>query len=336
MKTSFKVIKNITDLLEKNELLWITQITQLTWLSRTIIHQWLKELYEEWKVEKIGAWAHVKYRSLIYDESKIEENNLEFNFDYKTQKLLQEYFLKFTPTWEKLIWVDWIIKWCISRNFDIEQKVRNFISIINHLDKEFNKCWLLDASKIFWAHFDEVFLDKTYYADQYNRMEFWRGKLAELTFYAKQSQNKSLINESIDEIMIKLDCFIKQEKFDAIAITPWSIDRKNQLLWVLKNRLSQMNLPFVNIIKYYPNNIAIPQKSLKMRSQRIENAKNTIFVNDNEVSKYKKVFLIDDFVWSGSTLNETAKKLKKEWVNEVIWFAFVWNLNLDYEVINEV
>jgi predicted amidophosphoribosyltransferase len=46
--------------------------------------------------------------------------------------------------------------------------------------------------------------------------------------------------------------------------------------------------------------------------------------------------LIDDFVWSGSTLNETAKKLKEEWVLIVDWFAFVWNLNLKYEVINEV
>ncbi len=48
------------------------------------------------------------------------------------------------------------------------------------------------------------------------------------------------------------------------------------------------------------------------------------------------VFLIDDFVWSGSTLNETATKLKYEWVKEVHWFAFVWNMNLDYDVINEV
>jgi hypothetical protein len=28
--------------------------------------------------------------------------------------------------------------------------------------------------------------------------------------------------------------------------------------------------------------------------------------------------------------------LKNEWVNVIYWFAFVWNLNLEYEVINEV
>jgi len=55
-------------------------------------------------------------------------------------------------------------------------------------------------------------------------------------------------------------------------------------------------LPFVNIIKYYKNGIPIPQKSLKTREQRIKNARNTIFIDDINCKKYKKVFLIDDFV----------------------------------------
>jgi predicted amidophosphoribosyltransferase len=46
--------------------------------------------------------------------------------------------------------------------------------------------------------------------------------------------------------------------------------------------------------------------------------------------------LIDDFVGSGATLNETAKKLKNAWANKVIWFAFVGNLNLSYDVIREI
>jgi len=46
--------------------------------------------------------------------------------------------------------------------------------------------------------------------------------------------------------------------------------------------------------------------------------------------------LIDDFVWSGATLNETAYKLKQNWVKKIIWFAFVGNANLSYDIINEV
>jgi len=95
-------------------------------------------------------------------------------------------------------------------------------------------------------------------------------------------------------------------------------------------------LPFVNIIKYFPNKIPIPQKSLKSREQRIENARASIVVHDSLVSHYNTVLLIDDFVGSGSTLNQTALKLKDMGAKHVIGFAFVGNNNLTYEVINEV
>jgi predicted amidophosphoribosyltransferase len=194
----------------------------------------------------------------------------------------------------------------------------------------------LSADEAFWKDFQEKFLDRVYYADQYKYMDFGRGKLAELTFYAKQSQNKWLIAESIAEILAKLECHIYGEKYDAIAITPWSIKRQNQLLWALKKELQVFKLPFINIIKYSESWIFIPQKSLKSRSERIENAKNTIFIDDANTWNYKKVLLIDDFVWSGATLNETARKLKDEWVQEVYGFAFVGNTNLSYDVINEI
>ncbi len=127
-------------------------------------------------------------------------------------------------------------------------------------------------------------------------MDFGRGKLAEMTFYGKQSQNKTLILESIDEVYYKIECLLQRGAYSAIAITPWSIERKNQFLKILKNKLIPLGVPFVQMVKYYPNSIAIPQKTLKTREQRILNAKNTIFVDDSEIEKYEKVLLIDDFV----------------------------------------
>jgi hypothetical protein len=40
-------------------------------------------------------------------------------------------------------------------------------------------------------------------------MEFGRGKLAEVAFYAKQSQNKPLIKETLDLVLPKLLCLIQ-------------------------------------------------------------------------------------------------------------------------------
>jgi hypothetical protein len=48
---------------------------------------------------------------------------------------------------------------------------------------------------------------------------------------------------------------------------------------------------------------------LKRPEERIQNAKNTIFIRREHID-YHTVLLIDDFVGSGATLNETAIKLK--------------------------
>jgi len=49
-------------------------------------------------------------------------------------------------------------------------------------------------------------------------MKFDIYKLAEKTFYAKQSQNIKLINDSIDEIFYKIQCLVKVHKNDCIWI----------------------------------------------------------------------------------------------------------------------
>ncbi len=75
-------------------------------------------------------------------------------------------------------------------------------------------------------------------------------------------------------------------------MTPWSIERRNQLLGYLADAIRVCDIPFVRVIKYYENSIRIPQKSLKTRDERIQNARNTIYVDDKNISKYKRVLLI--------------------------------------------
>jgi len=374
MSYKFWSLKQVLDLFYDDIQLWPTEISEKLWKSRVVIHKYLNELVKQKKIKKINNPPNTKYKknspkSLLIRGTwrKDYQKNIEINTDknilikspkdesftnitekenrnsikkskysYQTKKIINEIFLKFTPEWNILEGFEGFMKWCKTRDLNIEEKIKNYISIYNYIWDISNFCWLLNAKNIFLKNYKNMRLDKIYYADQYRRMEFWRSKLAELTFYWKQSQNKELIYKSIKEIIPKLECFILQENFSAIAIIPWSIDRKNQILKILKNELKRFELPFVNVIKYYPNNIAIPQKTLKTKNQRIQNARNTIFIDDKNIKNYSKILLIDDFVWSGSTLNETAIKLKNEWVDRIFWFAFVWNMDLDYEVICEI
>ncbi|MCK9273327.1 hypothetical protein M0P65_07345 [Candidatus Gracilibacteria bacterium] len=336
----FASLQKILDVFDLKKELGATEISEITGKSTVIIHKYLKELIEQGKLKKVGVGPKTKYIKTIIEEeaiSKIKEIKLDkLHLNFSDKKIIDEIFLKFSPSGEILKGLDGIKKWCYERNLDVEQKVQSYLDIYNHIIKIQNGCGLIDATQAFKKDVEKSYLDEIYYADQYKRMDFGRGKLAEITFYGKQSQNKALISQSIDEIIGKLECLIGKEKYSSIAIVPWSIDRKNQLLKILKNKLKYIGVPFVNIIKYYPNGISIPQKSLKTREQRIQNARNTIFVDEKNIGNYDTVLLIDDFVGSGSTLNETAKKLKQLGVKKVDGFAFVGNLNLSYDIINEI
>ena len=109
---------------------------------------------------------------------------------------------------------------------------------------------------------------------------------------------------------------------------------KVQVLYLVSDLLDT-SFPVIPLVKNSPSKIFIPQKSLKRPEDRIQNAKNTIFIRE-EAIHYNTVLLIDDFVGSGATLNETAIKLKTAWVRKIIGFAFFGDLDLKYEVINEM
>ncbi len=159
-------------------------------------------------------------------------------------------------------------------------------------------------------------------------------QISKQLFLAKQHQDKQYFKNLISLFYRNLECLLTTFDIDTIALTPPSISRKVQIL-DLVDQLLDPSIPRVPLIKYSPSKILIPQKSLKRPEDRIRNAKNTIFIRE-EAIHYNTVLLIDDFVGSDVTLNETAIKLKTAWVKKIIGFAFFGNLDLKYEVINEM
>ena len=329
-----------------------SDISEKLWKWRTIIHKYLKELVAQWKLRKIWLGSHAKYELVRKSSTSIQNNpqtlskSASHNSEIKSQKqsplsyevieVLQESFYKFAENGKILEWLNWFNEWCILRNLPVEEKANTYYKVKTHIDTLKNSCGVIETSETFAKHVHTMYLDKVYYADQYNWMEFGRWKLAEMTFFAKQSQNKSLINQCIELIIHKITCIVEKKDIDSIAIVPPSIARVNQLLKILQKKLQILWYPIVDIVKYYPNKIPVPQKSLKTREQRLRNAQQTILIAEKKWHGYKRTLLIDDFVWSGSSLNETAGKLKEIGIKKVFGFAFVGNTNLTYDVINEV
>lgn len=338
MTYKFSTLKQVLDVFSGDELLGPTQIAHALKKSKVIVHKYLKELVAQDKVKKVGEGPQTKYQ-LTHPEKHQSPKKPPISdlvLPYQITKILDEHFLKRDSTGAIQKGTDGFIRWCRIRNLDPVVKAEAFVKLHNHIQSNYDSCGLLNTSKKFTQHVETMHLDQVYYADQYTWMEFGRGKLAELTFYGKQSQNYTLLTDSISLIKRKLHCLVNRDKIDALAIVPWSIKRENQLLKVLEDELEEFNLPFLKIVKYYPNTIPVPQKSLKTSQERIRNAQQTIFVSDQRVKQFNKILLIDDFVWSWATLNETAGKLKDEGAKHVIGFAFVGNTDLSYEVVKEI
>lgn len=319
-----------------DDVLGVTQLSERSGLSRTILHKYIKVLVAQGKLQKVGKGPHTKYKKV---DDSVDDNIIESSWDslsYEMKQFLDSHFLKFTPRGTRMVWYEGFVQRCQTRHLDIDIKAVAYRAIAHHLEGLRNECDLLDATEILHDRLSDMAMDRLYYADQYKWMDFGRWKLAELTFYAKQSQSRAMIRESIGLFVRQIECLVDASGVDAVAFVPWSITREYQLLSMIDAALYDISLPRVKIQKFYEWETKIPQKSLKKRSDRIENARETIYIRDEYVGDYDHVLLIDDFVGSGATLNETAKKLKAEWVEKVTGFAIVGNLDLTYDVIQEM
>lgn len=332
MKNS--TLKKTRDAMKEKKVRWVSELANALWVSRAIVHRHLKKLVEQWSVLRNENGAHTTYQLQEFDS--IQNTVGTYVFSYQQTKILNENFYKISPIGKPYEWKDWFVDWCSERWLDPTKKIYDFIAINEHIQSLKNECGLLDVTDTFRNHIESGAIDILYYADQYKWMDFGRWKLAEITFYAKSTQTLSLLKQSINLVKYQLECLIQSWGIDAIAFTPHSTKRSIQLLEYLKKNISLHGLPLVSLSKYTPHGFAVAQKSLKTRKQRIQNARETIVLEENDLSHYTTVLLIDDFVGSGATLNETAKKLKNAWANKVIWFAFVGNLNLSYDVIREI
>ena len=101
----------------------------------------------------------------------------------------------------------------------------------------------------------------------------------------------------------------------------------------LKKRLP-INKRLLSIIKT-KTTVMVAQKTLNKLQDRIDNAQQTIIVEDK--NPYNNILLIDDAVGSGATLNETAAQIKRRKLchGKIIGLAIVGSFK-GFDVISEV
>lgn len=322
IKTSQRIIKYIK---EKGQASG-NELAQYLNITTRAVRKQLNSLLEDNIVYKIGKPPKVFYRL-----SENKKKDIEIKIDQKSKKIIEDNFLLITPSGERKEGIGAFIDWCQKRNEPVEKTIKEYVQSFKKYS-EYKKGGLIDGSYKLKHTFKDVFLDKTLYLDFYSIERFGKTKLGQLLLYAKQSQNQNLITELVERIKPQIFSLIKKYKIEAVGFIPPTVKREIQLMKEIEKKLG-LTLPTISLVKI-KTTVTVPQKTLNKIDDRIENAKNTIILDDNR--KYKNILLIDDALGSGATLNETAKKIKQQNPTCKITGLAITGSFSGFEVISEV
>lgn len=319
---------NIIKYIDDKKQATIVDIADHLNISRQAVHRNISRLINNGLVQKIGKAPKVFY---ILANKEQKKQSDQYNFSAEVKNLVENNFLDITPSGKKLEGMDGFIEWCRVKDLSVEKTIVQYVQIFDKY-ASYKKDGLIDGMYKLRHTFDEVYLDSMYYLDFYSIEIFGKTKLGQLLLYAKQSQDKDLIKELIEEVKPKVEILIKKHGITAIGYIPPTVKREVQLMKELENRMV-FNLPVIDLVKVR-GDISVPQKTLSKLNDRIENATTTIVVKDR--GEYDKVLLIDDALGSGATLNEVAKKLKLQKIAKTAIGLAITGSFSGFEIISEV
>lgn len=324
MTTKERIIKYI----EKRESVSAKEIIDYVEISKQAIFLHLKRLIEEGLISKVGTPPNVFY---IPSQKKDIKDNIVFSDDL--EKTINDNFLFITSIGEVKEGTDGFIHWCDRNNLKPIKTATEYKNTLEKHNKHRLSSGLIDGTGKIKTSFKEVYLDKVFYVDFYAIERFGKTKLGQLLLYSKQSQDKKMIRDLSLAIKDKVDALINEYDIDAICFIPPTVKREVQLMKELEKHL-KLSIKRVNIVKI-KSDIVIPQKTLNKIEDRVENAENTFYINDN--GGYRNILIIDDAIGSGATLNVVAQKIKKARINKgkIIGLAIAGSYK-GFDVISEV
>ena len=307
----------------------VKDLTEFLGISPQAVHCQLKKLCDSGHLEKRGSPPVVFYG--IADEKRptnfpdLRPSSAEF---------IDNHFFRISPDGRITHGVTGFQSWVISIS-----QINAYVSLAEAYVKTRGKSlekltdgYAIATQKIVDT-FDECFLDELIYQDFWSIPQFGKTRLGHMVTLGKSGQQRSAIKELAESGRPLLTRYIQQHGIQAIAFAPHSIPRKLVFLKTYENYL-KLNPPTILFVKAMIDGHPVAQKSLIKLSERIENARNTIFPA-NRAFAFERVLIIDDALGSGATMNEMARKLKQMGTSTVFGFAIVGSMK-GFEVIPDV
>lgn len=304
------------------------ELANILGLTDRAIRKQLFNLLKRGEVSKLGRPPKVYYFLSGGKTTPVPDGKI----DSQTTDYINENYLYISPGGNRLTGMKGFEAWCLKTKQPLIKTAKDYIETLNKYYL-LRKNGLINGMPKMKHTFTDVGLDDLFYLDFYSIDRFGKTKLGQLLLYAKQSQNKLLMKELVANVRPRVKSIVKKYRITSVGYIPPTVRREVQLMRVLEQEL-KLNLIKLSIIKV-KTEVAVPQKTLTKLEDRIENAKDTIVVDDRRV--HDNVLLIDDAVGSGSTLNETALQIKSKGIckGKIIGLAITGSYK-GFDVISEV
>lgn len=320
----------IIDYIKSHSEATVNELQEHIGVSRQMIHRVLHQMIEQKYLQKLGRPPKVFYKLNKDPQSKITAISLTEN----ETDFLNEHFLIITETGIRLEGIAAMQSWCQKQKLPVEKTAREFIVTKKKYLAYFSPNGLINGTKKLKTTkgFDQIAVDDLFYCDFYAIERFGKTRLGTLLHFAKQGQNRPLMQEIIGLTKDKVKNLIEEKNIEAVGYIPPTIKRHLQFMKVLQKGYN-FPLPHLNIVKV-SGAIAVPQKALSRLQDRINNARTSLMVK--ETRHFNNILLIDDAVGSGASMNETSIKLKQKDIAKKVFGLAITGSFKGFDVIQEV
>lgn len=307
------------------------------------VRKQLKRLLDSGELKKIGHPPKVFYFLVPEVATSILDGKITIintatshgdilAVDEKIRQIIEQRYLFITPSGEMKSGWEGFALWCKKTKQDPLKTAREYIATLGKYDA-YAKGGLLNGMDKMKGTFHDVFLDRLFYLDFYSIERFGKTKIGQILLHAKNSQDRKLMHNLVDQIHPRITALVEKYAIDGILFIPPTVKREIQFMKELEKYL-KLPMKALSVTKV-KTQVMVAQKTLSRLEDRVENAKRTIVVEDTGM--YKNILLIDDAVGSGATLNETAAQIRKKGLcrGKIIGLAIAGSFN-GFDVISEV
>lgn len=304
-------------------------------ITNAAVHRQLNKLMTKGVITKVG-----KPPTVFYILKPQEPITPQSHIPQEVEDFINKNYIYVSPVGEFLEGISGFTRWVssIKQEKYLHSLALEYVKVRKQANNHMNRYGWIDATEAKeQATFGQTTIDKLLYEDFYSIEKFSKTKLGQMVLYAKISQNREIVTSIIEQVKPLIDRILQVYNIDTIGFIPPSVKRNVQLMTELKNGF-QIHLPQIVFAKAYAGKVIVSQKSLSKLSERVANARDTIFIDINKSALLpKNILLIDDAVGSGATIHETARKVREllHPTGHIIAFAIVGSIK-GFEVVREI